>query len=89
MDMDPVRDAKGNPVTRGKVCSCIRFDDFYIDALFQHKLVDIVVARERDVGQNDTQYVTRTHLGNILQIGDLVLGWVQTQLNCSHEIAPC
>ena len=53
----------------------------------QYALAEITVARERDVGQNDIQYVTRTHLGNLLQIGDLVLGfaWTRNSINWSFK----
>ena len=44
------------------------------------------MARIRDLGTNDTQFMTRTHLGNIIQVGDNVWGFdVQTgNINDEH-----
>ncbi len=39
------------------------------------QLAEVVVAKESDLGENDTTYTTLTHLGNILQAGDTVLGY--------------
>lgn len=39
------------------------------------RLGECVVAREKDLGENDTQYTVITHLGNLLKVGDLVLGY--------------
>ncbi len=36
---------------------------------------------------NDTQFVTRTHLGHFLQIGDMVLGCDMTVANFNDEHA--
>jgi len=33
------------------------------------------VVRSSDFGKNDTTYFTRTHLGNLLQPGDIALGY--------------
>ena len=38
------------------------------------KLAEVVVAREKDFGVNDIQFTCMTHLGNLLQEGDTVLG---------------
>lgn len=38
------------------------------------RLAECVVARERDLGVNDTQFTCITHLGNVLHVGDAVLG---------------
>jgi nonsense-mediated mRNA decay protein 3 len=40
----------------------------------QFMLAEATVARERDLGFSDLQYTVRTHLGHILQPGDLVYG---------------
>lgn len=37
-------------------------------------LAEALVARERDFGVNDTQFVVRTHIGKFLQPGDSVVG---------------
>ena len=52
----------------------------------QNALAEVTVARVRDLGTNDTQFMTRTHLGNILQVGDNVWGFdVQTgNVNDEH-----
>lgn len=39
------------------------------------RLAECVVAREKDLGANDTQFTCMTHLGNLLQEGDTVLGY--------------
>jgi nonsense-mediated mRNA decay protein 3 len=38
-------------------------------------LAEATVAREVDLGANDTQHITKTHLGNLLHAGDYVLGY--------------
>lgn len=38
-------------------------------------LADVQVVRSSDFGKNDTTYFTRTHLGNLLQPGDIALGY--------------
>lgn len=38
------------------------------------RLAEVTVARERDLGVNDTQFVVVSHLGNILREGDVVEG---------------
>eukprot|EP00978_Attheya_sp_CCMP212_P031984 scaffold122895_cov74-Attheya_sp.AAC.1 len=41
----------------------------------RHALVDVEVAREADFGENDETFHVVTHLGNLLQVGDVVLGY--------------
>ncbi|KAI9862200.1 MAG: ribosome-binding protein [Vezdaea acicularis] len=38
-------------------------------------LAEATVARASDLGRNDVTYFTRTHLGNLLKVGDSVLGY--------------
>ena len=38
-------------------------------------LADVELIRERDLGDTDTRVVVRTHLGNVLKPGDVVLGY--------------
>ena len=38
------------------------------------RLAEVTLARERDFGINDVQFVCVSHLGNILREGDVVLG---------------
>ena len=38
------------------------------------RLVECVVAREKDFGVNDIQHTVITNLGNILKEGDMVFG---------------
>jgi nonsense-mediated mRNA decay protein 3 len=45
------------------------------------RLAEVVVARESDLGVNDTQHTCVTHLGHILKEGDMVFGY---DLTCSH-----
>jgi len=67
----------------------------------KYALADVEVARESDMGETDETFQCTTHLGNLLQAGDVVLGYdlissvlpgadewsVQNSLN-SHFIMP-
>eukprot|EP00735_Rhodelphis_limneticus_P002388 TRINITY_DN1323_c0_g1::TRINITY_DN1323_c0_g1_i1::g.20034::m.20034 TRINITY_DN1323_c0_g1::TRINITY_DN1323_c0_g1_i1::g.20034 ORF type:complete len:546 (-),score=158.05,sp/Q55BF2/NMD3_DICDI/47.77/2e-161,NMD3/PF04981.8/1.6e-68 TRINITY_DN1323_c0_g1_i1:55-1626(-) len=44
------------------------------------RMVDVQVARTRDLGVNDQIYYVRSHLGNIINPGDTVLGYDLTTL---------
>jgi len=48
-------------------------------------LADVQVAKEADLGYNDTQYLGRTHLGNYLKPGDNVLGYDVANFNFNDE----
>ena len=39
-----------------------------------YRLAECIVAKEDDLGVNDTQFSCVSHLGNILNEGDVVLG---------------
>jgi nonsense-mediated mRNA decay protein 3 len=41
----------------------------------KYVLADATVARTSDFGRNDTQFLTRTHLGHLLKPGDTALGY--------------
>jgi nonsense-mediated mRNA decay protein 3 len=41
----------------------------------KYALADVMVARETDFGQNDETFSCVTHLGNLLQAGDICLGY--------------
>lgn len=49
-------------------------------------LAEATIARASDLGVNDTTYLVRTHLGNILNAGDSVMGYhlTGTQFNNEH-----
>lgn len=47
----------------------------------KYNLAEVHIARERDLGSNDTQFVTLTHLGNLLKPGDLALGYDLTTIS--------
>lgn len=47
-------------------------------------LAEATVARASDLGVNDTTYFVRTHLGNILQPGDSVMGYMLTGTNFNN-----
>lgn len=49
------------------------------------KLGECVVARERDLGDNDTQFTVISHLGNILKEGDIVLGYDLTTASWTND----
>jgi nonsense-mediated mRNA decay protein 3 len=40
-----------------------------------YRFADVEVVRESDLGVNDTSFRCVTHLGNILKVGDIVLGY--------------
>ncbi|PVD32213.1 hypothetical protein C0Q70_07642 [Pomacea canaliculata] len=50
----------------------------------KHLLVDVWVARMSDLGSNDHQFHTRSHLGHLLHAGDTVLGYDFTCCNLNH-----
>ncbi|KAI9294535.1 NMD3-domain-containing protein [Neoconidiobolus thromboides FSU 785] len=51
----------------------------------KYALADVQVARIQDFGRNDTTYHTRTHLGSILNYGDLVYGYDLTNSNLNDS----
>ena len=51
--------------------SIISSHTFVLDCF---RLAECVVAKEDDLGVNDTQFSCVSHLGNILNEGDVVLG---------------
>jgi hypothetical protein len=44
--------------------------------------------RSADFGKNDKTYFTRTHLGNLLQPGDIALGYDVTSANIVDPVRP-
>uniref|UniRef100_A0A0B7A2U3 60S ribosomal export protein NMD3 OB-fold domain-containing protein n=1 Tax=Arion vulgaris TaxID=1028688 RepID=A0A0B7A2U3_9EUPU len=51
----------------------------------KHVLADVYVAKLSDLGVNERQFHTRTHLGHILKVGDIALGFDFTNANLNHE----
>ncbi|KAL3807000.1 hypothetical protein ACHAXA_000945 [Cyclostephanos tholiformis] len=51
----------------------------------KYALADVEVARESDFGVNDETFQCVTHLGNLLQIGDIVMGYDITSTVLSSE----
>ena len=49
------------------------------------RMTECVVARESDLGSNDTQFTCISHLGHILREGDLVLGYDVSTSAWAHE----
>eukprot|EP00598_Pedospumella_elongata_P005954 CAMPEP_0184967166 /NCGR_PEP_ID=MMETSP1098-20130426/637_1 /TAXON_ID=89044 /ORGANISM="Spumella elongata, Strain CCAP 955/1" /LENGTH=590 /DNA_ID=CAMNT_0027488579 /DNA_START=62 /DNA_END=1834 /DNA_ORIENTATION=+ len=49
------------------------------------RLAEVTLARESDLGVNDTQFVCVSHLGNILREGDIALGYDFTTTNWNIE----
>jgi len=49
-------------------------------------LAEVHLARERDLGHNDTQFITNTHLGNLLKAGDYALGYDITSMNFNCKV---
>ncbi|RKP23511.1 NMD3 family-domain-containing protein [Syncephalis pseudoplumigaleata] len=50
----------------------------------KYALADVQVARTSDFGRNDTVFFARSHLGNILNPGDHVLGYDLTRSNFNN-----
>ncbi|KAI5463452.1 NMD3 family-domain-containing protein [Mariannaea sp. PMI_226] len=48
-------------------------------------LAEATVARATDLGVNDKTYFTRTHLGNFLQPGDSVMGYLLSGTNFNND----
>ena len=48
-------------------------------------MCDVTVARLSDMETNDQDYITRSHLGNILQAGDNVWGFDVLRGNVNDE----
>lgn len=51
----------------------------------RYELADVHVARTTDFMSNDVQYITRSHLGNVLNPGDTVLGYDLTHANFNND----
>jgi nonsense-mediated mRNA decay protein 3 len=78
------------PVTAspGKKSPSLDYDNRSVKSISgKWQLAEAVVMRESDLGENDTSYTVRTHLGNILQAGDTVLGYdlLHAVLGCQQE----
>nr|XP_002735759.1 PREDICTED: 60S ribosomal export protein NMD3-like [Saccoglossus kowalevskii] len=52
---------------------------------YKHILADVWVARSQDLGINDAQFHTRTHLGHLLNPGDTVLGFDFLNANVNDQ----
>lgn len=48
------------------------------------KLVQVEVKRVKDIGVNDTTFIVYTHLGEILNYNDIVLGYDLAALNVNE-----
>lgn len=48
-------------------------------------LAEITVAKNSDFGRNDRQFITRTHLGNLLNPGDMVAGYDVSTANLNEQ----
>ncbi|OMJ09232.1 60S ribosomal export protein NMD3 [Smittium culicis] len=68
----------------GTVLSSNSLKEFYVidvepvqsnKTLGKFALADITVQRLSDVGKNNNEYIVRSHLGNLLNYGDTVLGY--------------
>lgn len=53
----------------------------------KHTLIDVTVARAKDFGVNDEQLTCRSHLGGVIQTGDLVWGFDVQTSNFNDEHA--
>ena len=50
------------------------------------RLAECVVAREKDLGVNDVQFTTTTHLGHLLRVGDVALGYDFSVASWTHDL---
>ncbi|KAJ2546403.1 ribosome-binding protein, partial [Coemansia sp. RSA 1836] len=64
------------------VCSMRDLKEFYVmdvellgQKFGRYALADITIQRMADVGRNDNVIIVRSHLGNLLNFGDTVLGY--------------
>ena len=58
----------------------------------QSRLVELELARVCDLGSNDTRYMTISHMGHLIRVGDTVLGY--DLANCAstfdeHDLGEC
>ncbi|KAJ5366398.1 hypothetical protein N7541_000339 [Penicillium brevicompactum] len=51
----------------------------------RYLLSEVTVARASDLGRNDVTYFTRSHLGNVIHVGDSVLGYHLTGANYNND----
>lgn len=51
----------------------------------RYLLSEVTVARASDLGRNDITYFTRSHLGNVIHVGDSVLGYHLTGANYNND----
>jgi nonsense-mediated mRNA decay protein 3 len=69
---------KGEPKVAVPPAACLPWSQPTVSPVkcfpLQFMLAEAQVARDRDLGVNDHQFITRTHLGNILHPGDKVWG---------------
>jgi hypothetical protein len=62
LDVEPVLDAKGKEIESGLGAG-------------KYLLAELTLARVKDFGVNDEQFMVRSHLGRVLQPGDLAWGF--------------
>ncbi|KAI8326046.1 NMD3-domain-containing protein [Martensiomyces pterosporus] len=74
------------------VCSMRDLKEFYVmdvDLLGpragRYALADVTIQRMADVGKNDDVIIVRSHLGNLLNFGDTVLGYDLLTANINNE----
>jgi len=51
----------------------------------KYALAEVHLAREKDLGRNDTQFITITHLGNLLKSGDYAMGYDLTTISFNDQ----
>ncbi|KAJ2720385.1 ribosome-binding protein [Coemansia sp. Benny D115] len=74
------------------VCSMRDLKEFYVldvellgPRQGRYALADITVQRMADVGKNDREIIVRSHLGNLLNFGDTVLGYDLERANINND----
>lgn len=55
----------------------------------KHRMCEVIVAKESDLGRNDKQYVIKSHLGFVLKPGDYALGYDVRTCNMNHDENDC
>lgn len=51
----------------------------------KHSLVDVVIAKASEFGRTSTTFTVRSHLGHLLHVGDVALGYDLTNANLNDE----
>ncbi|KAL3911535.1 MAG: hypothetical protein SGPRY_008654 [Prymnesium sp.] len=85
LDIDVQRPERGQHRSRGNGTAAKRAHFNGRDAWC---LAEVTVAKRGDFGQNDVQFVARSHLGHVLKVGDYVWGYCAAASASALEVQP-